>query len=655
MWLSGLTAVLMAVTCLAGSPAAADRRPVAAAPPTDLALGTGNNNNGQLGDGTTTNRTIPGPVHLPAGVALTQVSAGWYHSLGLTSDGRVLAWGANNYGQLGDGTTTSSDTPVETHLPPGVTVTQVVAAGWVSLAVTADGRVLSWGYNNNGQLGDGTTTTRYTPGDVDLPAGAYVTQVAAKTNHVLAVTSGGQVLAWGNNVHGQLGDNTTTTPRTRPVQTQLPAGVTVTQVAATSFSSLALTSDHQVLGWGFNSSGQVGDGTTTNRTVPVLVHVPEGVSVTQIAAGFEHGLALTSQGGMLAWGHNGYGQLGDDTYTNRHTPVPVQLPEGVTITQMDAGFHSNLAVTSHGHVLGWGTNSDGELGDGTVLSRSTPVYMELGARAATEVAPGAYHSLVLAEPRTSDTTLAAEPTYAAPGHEVRLTATVSCARGTPTGTVVFLVDGTEIGSAGVVPDGIATLTTTQLGLGTHQITARYGGDANCPASESEPVFVHIFEHPPEPCVGKLEVTKSAEPVTVQVGGRVRYAIRVTNLCASALHATGFTDDLAGVLHRGRLVGSFHATSGHVTYHRPLLHWVGDLAPGATATITYTVVAHRIGAMRNRVTWHCEAPQQHADGGDGQEWGECAAATIVFVVVGPGHHRPGRPGHKHHGHRFPGFK
>ncbi|MEV5571784.1 hypothetical protein AB0L06_17165 [Spirillospora sp. NPDC052269] len=400
-----VVAVLMVAVCAVWGLGAV-RRSEAAAPPTDLVLGAGYNEYGQLGDGNNADLEIPGPVALPAGVTVTQVVGGGYHSLALTSDGRVLAWGYNGVGQLGDGTTTDRLTPVEVHLPAGVTVTQIAAGHTHSLALTSDGRILAWGSNGAGQLGDGTYAYRTTPVETHLPAGVTATQVSAGYNHSQAATSDGRALAWGNNNQGRLGDGTTN-ERTTPVEVHVPPGVHVTQVSAGYSFGLAVTSGGRVLGWGDNTVGKTGDGTdVTPRLTPVQAQLPSGVHVTRVAAGTAHSLAVTSDGRALAWGANSGGQLGDGTTTDRFAPVEVHMPPGAHVTQVSAGWFHSLAATSDGRALAWGYNGRGPLGDGTTEQRETPVEMLLPeGTVATAVGAGSYHSLVLAEPIRSHASL----------------------------------------------------------------------------------------------------------------------------------------------------------------------------------------------------------------------------------------------------------
>lgn len=306
---------------------------------------------------------------------------------------------------------------------------------------------LSWGDNNAGQLGDGSTAERHVPGPVSLPDNAALTQLDAGVSHTLALTLEGRVLAWGDNGAGQLGDGSTD-PSTAPVEVALPEGVTVTQVAAGSDHGLALTSDGRVLAWGSNAVGQLGDGTTTDRTTPVEVQLPEDVTVTRLSAGEGHSLALTDDGRVLAWGGNVDGQLGDGTTTNSNVPVEVDtdLPAGQRVVRLAAGWWYSLALTT--------------------------------GRVAT------------------DTSLTADPTEAAPGDDVALTATVTCTGATSTGTVTFLDGRTELGTAPLDGSGAASLTTNRLGIGEHRIRARYDGDDTCGPSISDPVTVTVAEAPP---------------------------------------------------------------------------------------------------------------------------------------------------------------
>ena len=367
----------------------------------------GQGTSGQLGNGTTTNSSTPVPVSLPSGTTVIAIGAGADgHNLVLTPTGQMLGWGWNPFGQVGNGTTSTGGcscitTPVAVSLPSGTTVTAVAAGGNHSLALTSSGQVLAWGFNGTGQLGNGTTTNSNIPVPVSLPSGTIVTAIAAGAQHSLALTSSGQVLAWGGNTYGQLGNGTTSNSST-PVQVSLFVGTTVTAIASGATHSLAVTSSGQVLAWGGGYFGQLGDGTTTSSSTPVAVSLPSGTTVTAIAGGGQHSLALTSSGNVLAWGHNLYGQLGTGTTSDSSTPVAVSLPSGTTVTAISGGSNHSLALTSNGHVRAWGYNMDGELGNGTTTTTGClciPVPVVVSALpAAIAIAGGGGQSLAIQLP-----------------------------------------------------------------------------------------------------------------------------------------------------------------------------------------------------------------------------------------------------------------
>jgi alpha-tubulin suppressor-like RCC1 family protein len=348
----------------------------------------------RLGDGRGARSGVPVAVQRPAATTVTAVAAGCHHSLAVTSTGQVLAWGANAYGQLGDGTATQSDVPVRVKLTRGTKATAVAGGCFHSLAVTSAGQVLAWGANAYGQLGDGGTARSDAPVKVKLPGGIKATAVAGGCFHSLALTSAGQVLAWGDNADGQLGDGTTV-QNDVPVRVKLPAGTKVTAVTAGCFQSVALTSTGQVLAWGDNAYGELGDGSTVQSDVPVMVRLPAGTKVTGIAGGGHHGLAVTSAGQVLAWGENATGQLGDGSTSPADVPVRVKLPAGTKVTAVAGGGHHSLALTSAGRVLAWGENG-GQLGDGNTTQSDVPVKAKLPAGTkVTAIAGGGHHSLAL--------------------------------------------------------------------------------------------------------------------------------------------------------------------------------------------------------------------------------------------------------------------
>ncbi len=321
----------------------------------------GDNTWGQLGDGTTTNRTAPVPVSGLSGA--TAIAAGDDHTCALVAGGEARCWGYNRYGQLGDGTTTSRTTPVPVSGLSGATA--IAAAGAHTCALVSGGEARCWGANGSGQLGDGTQyTNRLTPVPVSGLSGA--TAIAAGEAHTCALVAGGEARCWGNNFYGQLGDGTQDTDRLTPVPVSGLSGATA--IAAGAIHTCALVAGGEARCWGANHYGHLGDGTTTRRTTPVPVSGLSGA--TAIAAGTYHTCALVASGEARCWGGNFNGQLGDGTNTDRLTPVPVSGLSGATA--IDAGGIHTCALVSGGEARCWGWNYFGQLGDGTRWDRTTP-------------------------------------------------------------------------------------------------------------------------------------------------------------------------------------------------------------------------------------------------------------------------------------------
>ena len=322
----------------------------------------GNNYGGKLGDGSITDR--PTPVDVSGlGSGVVAISAGEAHTCALTSAGGVKCWGRNTSGRLGDGSTTDRLTPVDVS-GLGSGVVAISARGAHTCALTSAGGVKCWGSNFEGQLGDGSTTDRFTPVGVS-GLGNGVVAISAGGGHTCALTSAGGVKCWGVNSSGQLGDGTFAN-RSTPVNVS-GLGSGVAAISAGSLFTCALTSAGGVKCWGFNVSGQVGDGSTTQRLTPVDV---SGLGSRAVA--ISGGCALTSAGGAKCWGFNGGGQLGDGTITDRLTPVDVSgLGSGVVAISTG---NPTCALTSAGGVKCWGINNFGQLGDGTLgFPKPTPV------------------------------------------------------------------------------------------------------------------------------------------------------------------------------------------------------------------------------------------------------------------------------------------
>jgi alpha-tubulin suppressor-like RCC1 family protein len=337
-----------------------------------------------LGDGSTTNHLTPVQLKFPTGVAA--VAGGGYHSLALTGDGDVFAWGSNDHGQLGDGTTTDRLTPVQ--VPNLGQIAVIAAGGSHSLAVTQDGHVFAWGLNNKGQLGDGSGTDQFSP--VQLAKIDAVVAIEAGFNHSLAITNDHVVLAWGDNEYGQVGVGSTTADQPTPVQV---AGLQEVDAIAGGFGhSLALTQDGSIFAWGSNNLGQLGDSSLDDRLTPVKVHWPsfEGAPGS-IAAGGMHSLALAVNGTAWAWGSNEYGELAH-FHHNPYAWIPVLVFDLGPAAALAGGFGHSLALMPDGSLWAWGANYSGQLGDGTTIDRSLPVRVTQ-VSGLSAISGGMHHSL----------------------------------------------------------------------------------------------------------------------------------------------------------------------------------------------------------------------------------------------------------------------
>jgi alpha-tubulin suppressor-like RCC1 family protein len=367
----------------------------------------GNNANGQLGDGTATNRSSPVQVVDVGGAGtLTGVSAidaggtsGNLHSIAVRTDGTVLAWGSNANGQLGTGDHVSSKVPVQVAtLGTGSGVVAVSAATGLSIARRGDGSVLSWGDNSSGQLGNGSFFGRAVPAQVaGLGSGSGVTSIASGNgaNHSMAVRADGALLAWGNNSSGQL---CTGDLASQPAPVVVTALTNVTAAAAGASHSLALTASGAVWACGDNSSGQLGTGTgspASSRT-PVQVRTSATTFLTNviaIAAGASDSLALASDGALWAWGQGDSGQIGDGHATSQFFAVQVHGAGNVGllggVTAVATNGSASYALQSDGTVLGWGLNAAGQVGDGSNARQYTPVQVSGLGSGSSVIAIGA--------------------------------------------------------------------------------------------------------------------------------------------------------------------------------------------------------------------------------------------------------------------------
>ena len=376
---SGLTAASLAVVSVSLAPAAE------AASPPGTPWTFGGNGFGQLGNGTTTARRTPGPVNGLNGVI--DIHGGREHVVALKSDGTVWTWGSNVEGQQGRGTTANTLSP-----------TRVTSLGTDNVAVETghnhtvvlknNGTVWTFGLNSDGQLGDGTLTTRRTPVQVNGISDAVA--IAAGRDMTYAIRSNGQLWGWGRNAEGEMGDGTTTR-RLAPVR--VGTLTNVTNIAGGRDHGLARLSDGSVWAWGADAYGQVGDGSAgANRTSPVQV-IASGIA--DVAAGAHHSLALRTNGTVASWGRDYRDELGDGNTSTVQRATPGNVVGVSNAVSIGAGRDTGNVALADGRVQTWGHNAFGQLGDGTITRRTSAVFATGVTNAVKAAGGGAEYGVVL--------------------------------------------------------------------------------------------------------------------------------------------------------------------------------------------------------------------------------------------------------------------
>lgn len=334
----------------------------------------GYNSYGQLGDRTTTTRTTP--VQIMEGTAFTTVSAGYYHSMAIDTEGNLWAWGRNDYGQLGDFTKTTRITPVKIYAKKKFA--QISAGLLHSLAIDVDGRLYSWGHNGNGELGNGNTSDVAYPVQITADEGnvSEFKAISAGDHFSLAIDSDGGLWSFGYNYYGQLGIGTNENqkiPVRITAQTDNEDEITeFNYIDSGNSHSLAIDTNGYLWAFGYNAYGQLGDGTTTDRNSPVQITASNG-AITKfktIVAGNNYSMVIDLDASLLTCGSNSYGQLGDGTFISKSSLNPVSA-NYIKFGAISAGYHS-LAIDSSGELWVWGYNNYGQLGLGNTTNKSTP-------------------------------------------------------------------------------------------------------------------------------------------------------------------------------------------------------------------------------------------------------------------------------------------
>tara|TARA_R110002020_G_scaffold15897_4_gene56621 strand:+ start:132 stop:1355 length:1224 start_codon:yes stop_codon:yes gene_type:complete len=325
----------------------------------------GRNQNGQLGVDNTTYYSSPVQVGALTNWRANTTAGGQYVSAAIKNDGTLWTWGQGTSGALGDGTTVTKSSPVQVGLLTNwATVTQMRHS---TLAIKTDGTLWSWGANGLGQLGLGNTTYYSSP----VQVGSLTTwsKISCGLNFVTAIKTDGTLWAWGRNAQGQLGQGNTTN-KSSPVQVGLLTDWS--QLGDGKASCFALKTDGTLWAWGDNGYGVLGDGTSTDRSSPVQIGSLTTWSQL-VSAGQYHCGVVKTDGTLWTWGRNTYGQVGDGTTTNRSSPV--QVGALTTWSRFRGALHSSMGLTTGGTLWTWGYNNRGQLGQGNTTNYSSPVQV----------------------------------------------------------------------------------------------------------------------------------------------------------------------------------------------------------------------------------------------------------------------------------------
>lgn len=319
----------------------------------------GANEFGALGDGTTTYLQLF-PTLTSGGIRFVgAIDAGRSHTCALTATGSAWCWGGNASGQIGDGTGTMRFIP--TQVSGGITFASITTGDEHTCGITTAGAAYCWGRNSRGQLGDGTTTTRLAP--VLVTGGLIFTAISAGVTHTCGITTTHVAYCWGENDVGQFGDGTSTNSSTpMPVS----GGLSFVGISAGEWYTCATTAGGAAYCWGANYTGNLGDGTTFIRRTPTLV--VGSIAFAWVGTSYSHSCGLTSSGAAYCWGSNGSGMLGNGTQNPSMVPTPVS--GGLSFRSLTVGPSHTCGVTAAGEAYCWGLNEAGVFGDGTQFNNS---------------------------------------------------------------------------------------------------------------------------------------------------------------------------------------------------------------------------------------------------------------------------------------------
>ena len=350
---------------------------------------------GQLGDNTIANKSNPVQT-VAGGINWKQISGSFnVHTVGIKTDGTLWGWGNNTNGQLGDSTIINRSSPVQT-IAFGTNWKQV-SSGYYTAAIKTDGTLWTWGPNvTNGQLGDNTVAPKSSPVQT-VAFGTNWKQVSSGFYHCAAIKTDGTLWTWGKNTYAQLGINTVAN-KSSPVQT-ITYGTNWKSVSAGGRTTAAIKNDGTLWIWGDGDKGELGDNLSyvsgNNRKSSPIQTITFGTNWKQVSAGYYHTTAIKTDGTLWCWGSNTNGQLGDNTIVSKSSPVQT-IAFGTSWKQVSAGYKFTAAIKTDGTLWNWGANTTyGQLGDNTIINRSSPVQTTAYGTNWKQVSCGGYHTVAV--------------------------------------------------------------------------------------------------------------------------------------------------------------------------------------------------------------------------------------------------------------------
>jgi len=347
---------------------------------------------GLLGDNTIADKSSPVQT-ISAGTNWKLVGINSYHATAIKTDGTLWLWGFNRDGELGVNDIVHRSSPVQT-VSGGTNWKQVGSGGvFHTAAIKTDGTLWTWGWNNYGHLGDNTVTHRSSPVQT-IAGGTNWKLVTCGYYHTAAIKNDGSLWLWGWNNWGQLGDNSVT-HRSSPIQT-VSGGTNWKQVAGGINYNAAIKTDGTLWLWGYNLQAQLGDNSITSKSSPVQT-VAAGTNWKQVACSKQISsptAAIKTDGSLWLWGGNSNGGLGDNTTTDKSSPVQT-IAGGTNWKQVSVGYTNTAAIKTDGTLWTWGGNSNGVLGDNTTTSTSSPVQTVAAGTNWKQVASGRWYTAAI--------------------------------------------------------------------------------------------------------------------------------------------------------------------------------------------------------------------------------------------------------------------